>query len=143
MYMEWSMPELTKQHIPDQMRLKLLGMALYAELWARSKARIVFGSLLCILAASGQLPKTRHEDIDLTTISYGQIRKIAKGFLFLQVFSEFEFGILRPRHFPAHCPFFLLTTISFPSAKQSLPTFTMFQLSCFLSFDECEWHVLQ
>ena len=69
MYMEWSMPELTEQHNPDQLRLKHFGTALYAEL---PVARLVFGSLLCILAAFGQLPKTHHDDIDLTTISYGQ-----------------------------------------------------------------------
>lgn len=73
MYMQWSMPELTEQHIHDQMRLRHFGMALSAELRARTLARMVFGSLLCILAPFGQLPKTHREDIDLTTISYGHV----------------------------------------------------------------------
>ena len=72
-YMEWSMPELTEQHTHDQMRVKHFGMALSAELRARTLARTVFGSLLCILATFDQLPKIHREDMDPTTISYGHV----------------------------------------------------------------------
>ena len=71
--MKWSMLEMTEQHIHDQMRLKHFGMALSAELRARTSARTVLGSLLCILALFGRLPKTHREDIDPTTISYGHV----------------------------------------------------------------------